>query len=100
MKNAINVFNLCLILYAALPIGWTKEFDETGTPVFFEKETGKRTLHDPRLAFATETKTSLYDFKQRFDASSSALEVLHGVDLRGKTAVITGANCGIGKDCI
>lgn len=33
----------------------------------------------------------------RFDGSSTALQVLHGRDLSGKIAVITGANCGIGN---
>jgi WW domain-containing oxidoreductase len=34
--------------------------------------------------------------RQRFDASSTALQVLHGLDLSGQVAVITGANSGIG----
>lgn len=34
--------------------------------------------------------------RQRFDGSSTALAVLHGRDLRGKVALVTGANVGIG----
>lgn len=45
-------------------------------------------------------KTSLYDFKQRFDGSSTAEQVAAGLDLTNKRALITGANCGIGKFCL
>jgi len=34
--------------------------------------------------------------RQRFDASSTALQVLHGQDLSGQLAVVTGASSGIG----
>ncbi|XP_034945686.1 WW domain-containing oxidoreductase isoform X2 [Chelonus insularis] len=54
------------------------------------------TYTDPRLAFATEYREASQPVRQRFDASSSALAVLHGRDLRGKVALITGANTGIG----
>lgn len=79
-----------------MPYGWKKETDENGINVFFEEATGKRTYTDPRLAFARDAKESLYDFKQRFDASTQALAVLNGVDLTNKKALITGANSGIG----
>ncbi|RZF33778.1 hypothetical protein LSTR_LSTR014947 [Laodelphax striatellus] len=36
------------------------------------------------------------DLRQRFDCSSTARQVLHGQDLNGKVAIVTGANCGIG----
>ncbi len=35
-------------------------------------------------------------FRQRFDASSTALQVLHGLDLSGQVALVTGASSGIG----
>ena len=79
-----------------LPYGWTKKENEDGTVVFIETASGKETGTDPRLAFAREPKDSLYDFKQRFDGSSTAMQVTHGVDLSAKTALITGANAGIG----
>ncbi|ODN00385.1 WW domain-containing oxidoreductase [Orchesella cincta] len=81
-----------------LPYGWKKEKDESGVEIFFEEATGKRTYTDPRLAFARDAKESLYDFKQRFDASTQALAVLNGVDLTNKKALVTGANSGIGYE--
>ncbi len=35
-------------------------------------------------------------FRQRFDASSTALQVLHGLDLSSQVALVTGASSGIG----
>ena len=57
----------------------------------------KTTYTDPRLAFAEEIKDSALDFRQKFDASSTALQILHGRDMSGKHVIITGANSGIGK---
>lgn len=66
----------------------------------------KTTYTDPRLAFATESKGKGHprrsnqgcnEIKQRFDGSSSAMQVLLGRDLTGQYAVVTGANSGIGK---
>lgn len=57
----------------------------------------RKTYTDPRLAFATEETEYTMDFRQRFDASSKALQVLHGHDLSGKVFLITGATGGIGK---
>jgi WW domain-containing oxidoreductase len=34
------------------------------------------------------------NFRQRFDASTNALQVLHGQDLSDKIAIVTGANLG------
>ncbi|GIX98597.1 WW domain-containing oxidoreductase [Caerostris extrusa] len=58
----------------------------------------KTTYTDPRLAFAVEEKEFPTDIRQRFDASTYALQILHGRDLGGKVAIITGANCGIGYE--
>lgn len=81
-----------------LPHGWTKRVDKnTEIEIFINHENGKETYIDPRLAFATEeASAAVGQIRQRFDASSKALQVLHGKDLNGKLAIITGANCGIG----
>lgn len=42
-------------------------------------------------------KTSALDFHQKFDAGSTALQVLHGRDLTGRYVIVTGANSGIGQ---
>lgn len=51
---------------------------------------------DPRLAFKVDEKSVNGEVKQRFDASSTALQVLQGRDLTGQYAIVTGANTGIG----
>ncbi|XP_072938841.1 WW domain-containing oxidoreductase-like [Epargyreus clarus] len=81
-----------------LPHGWTKTVDDKGRTVYQQTETGNKTYVDPRLAFAKEEKKHTYDFRQRFDGSSTAYQVLHGVDLSGKYALITGSNAGIGYE--
>ena len=49
---------------------------------------------DPRLAMSiSDAKKG----KVKFDSSSSAMEVLRGRDLSTKTAIVTGANSGIGN---
>ena len=39
-----------------------------------------------------------WNFRQRFDASSTANQVLHGLDLSAVTAVVTGAGSGVGLE--
>ncbi|KAF7275804.1 WW domain-containing oxidoreductase [Rhynchophorus ferrugineus] len=80
----------------SLPFGWERIVTQTGQIIYVNHETERTTYTDPRLAFAIEEKEHATDFRQRFDASSTALQVLHGRDLSGKVAIITGANAGIG----
>lgn len=58
-----------------LPFGWSKSEDETGKILYIHKETGDKTYIDPRLAFAKDEKKHVHDFRQRFDASSTAFQV-------------------------
>lgn len=81
----------------SLPYGWERCIDNSNGKVIYVDHNNKRTTYtDPRLAFAIEEKDCVNQFRQRFDANSTALQVLHGQDLSGKTALITGANSGIG----
>lgn len=81
-----------------LPLGWEKQVEEsTGKIIFIDHNNERTTYTDPRLAFAVEEiPQNISEVRQRFDASSTALQVLHGRDLSGKIAVITGCNTGIG----
>uniref|UniRef100_A0A1B6E0E8 WW domain-containing oxidoreductase n=1 Tax=Clastoptera arizonana TaxID=38151 RepID=A0A1B6E0E8_9HEMI len=79
-----------------LPFGWEKIVDNDGKIVFVDHENKRTTYTDPRLAFAIEEKPSPMDIRQQFDGSSTALQVLHGLDLNHRVAIVTGANCGIG----
>lgn len=86
------------IIPKELPFGWSKSLDGEGKTLYLHRETGNKTHVDPRLAFAKEEKKHVNDFRQRFDASSTAFQVLHGVDLSGKYCLITGSNTGIGYE--
>ncbi|KAK0179882.1 hypothetical protein PV327_005593 [Microctonus hyperodae] len=79
-----------------LPSGWEKCVGDDGKIVYVDHAHHTTTYTDPRLAFATEYRETSQPLRQRFDGSSSALSVLHGRDLRGKIALVTGANTGIG----
>ncbi|XP_018332467.1 WW domain-containing oxidoreductase isoform X2 [Agrilus planipennis] len=85
------------VVLGDLPYGWERCIDKsTGKVLYIDHENHRTTYTDPRLAFAVEEKEHINDFRQRFDASSTALHVLHGRDLTNTTALITGANTGIG----
>ncbi|KOC70667.1 WW domain-containing oxidoreductase [Habropoda laboriosa] len=84
------------IVEGELPSGWEKCVSEDGQILFVDHMNRTTTYTDPRLAFATEYRELSQPVRQRFDGSSTALAVLHGRDLRGKIALVTGANTGIG----
>jgi len=58
-----------------MPFGWEKKEDEHGDIVYVNSENNRQTYTDPRLAFAVEEKLHKDDFRQRFDASTNALQV-------------------------
>lgn len=82
-----------------LPYGWEKHVEADGRIIYVNSQTNFQSFTDPRLAFAQELASEVKStdpVRQRFDASSTALSVLHGKDLTGKIALITGCNTGIG----
>lgn len=85
------------IFSSELPYGWERQITEDGKVFFVDHINHKTTYTDPRLAFAVEESNTINDLRQRFDSSSTGLQVLHGRDLTGRVAVITGANSGIGE---
>ncbi|XP_059616886.1 WW domain-containing oxidoreductase [Phlebotomus argentipes] len=83
-----------------LPMGWERKIEEkTGKVIFIDHNNKTTTYIDPRLAFAIEeVPPSISEIRQRFDGSSTALQILHGRDLSGKLAIVTGSNVGIGYE--
>ena len=61
----------------SLPFGWERRHLPDGKVLYVNHEEQKTTYIDPRLAFAKECNSNrgLEDFRQRFDASSNALQV-------------------------
>ncbi|XP_057328632.1 WW domain-containing oxidoreductase isoform X1 [Microplitis mediator] len=84
------------IVAGELPSGWERCTSNDGKMIFIDHLNHTTTYTDPRLAFAVEYRDPSQSVRQRFDASSSALAVLHGRDLKGKVALVTGSNTGIG----
>ena len=82
-----------LYLSDNLPFGWEKGVDEKGSTIFIDRVNKKSTCIDPRIAYAMTSKKK---GRLKFDADSTAMVVLRGRDLSGKTCLITGANSGIG----
>lgn len=58
----------------------------------------KRTTYlDPRLAFTVDDNPTKPTSRQRYDSSTTAMEILQGRDFTGQVVVVTGANSGIGR---
>lgn len=95
-NHPVNII-FSLLSDIELPTGWEKCVSEDGKVLFVDHAHRTTTYTDPRLAFATEYREMSQPVRQRFDGSSTALAVLHGRDLRGKVALVTGANTGIGN---
>ena len=83
---------------ASLPFGWERIMEKGNKVVYVDNINKRTTFTDPRLAFAKEIAghKDPSSFRQKHDASSSAGHVLHGRDLTGLVALVTGATSGIG----
>lgn len=81
-----------------LPIGWKKIVEGSdGKIIYVNIQKNIQSFTDPRLAYAQE-ELSNGPLRQRFDASSTAMSVLHGKDLSKCVTLITGCNAGIGLE--
>lgn len=82
------------IISQEMPFGWKETTDKNGKTIFIDEATQHSTIGDPRLAFPKDAETQ--DTSSNFSHQSNALQILYGIDLRDKTAIVTGANSGIG----
>ncbi len=64
--------------------------------LIFSEQNKRSTTGDPRLAFLKDASTK--DSSTNYGHQSNALQILYGMDLSNKTAIVTGANTGIGKN--
>jgi len=95
-----------------LPFGWKEIIEKNGNVFYIEyvfiyfqieiihflifSEQNKRcTTEDPRHAFPKDPSTN--DSSNNYGHQSNALQILYGKDLSNKTAIVTGANTGIGR---
>jgi len=77
-----------------LPFGWKRATDENGKVIFVDNVNKRTTCVDPRIAYAMTKKKAV----SKFDVESTAMAVLRGRDLRGRTALVTGGTSGIGYE--
>lgn len=61
-----------------LPFGWERQITEDGKVFFVDHINHKTTYTDPRLAFAVEESRTLGDLRQRFDSSTTGIQVRSG----------------------
>lgn len=84
---------ICQLTYWALLL-----LSSCVTPPFLCSHINKRTTYlDPRLAFTVDDNPTKPTSRQRYDGSTTAMEILQGRDFTGKVVVVTGANSGIGR---
>ncbi|KFD69358.1 hypothetical protein M514_10317 [Trichuris suis] len=90
------------IVCGPLPSTWRRLVDNEGRAVFQDLRTGETTFSDPRLAQALEQSDQhVHPFpRQRFDARSTVMQVMHGLNLTEKTVFVTGGTSGIGFEFV
>ncbi|KAH0513314.1 WW domain-containing oxidoreductase [Microtus ochrogaster] len=82
-------------LYVSSPESQVCNIDELGK--VSQCHINKRTTYlDPRLAFTVDDNPTKPTTRQRYDGSTTAMEILQGRDFTGKVVLVTGANSGIG----
>ncbi len=80
-----------------LPHGWERKVIEDGTIIYVDHVREKTSFTDPRLAFAKIEKHVEIDLKRfPIDNTTIATNLLNDRDLTNTTAIITGANKGLG----
>ncbi|KAM7332424.1 hypothetical protein ACRRTK_009132 [Alexandromys fortis] len=81
-------------LYVRSPESQVCNIDELGK--VSQCHINKRTTYlDPRLAFTVDDNPTKPTTRQRYDGSTTAMEILQGRDFTGKVVLVTGANSGI-----
>ncbi|CAF0780057.1 unnamed protein product [Rotaria sordida] len=88
------VTNKVKIIPKELPFGWKEIIEKNGNVFYVDEKNKICTTSDPRLAFTKDATTQ--DSSTQYGHQSNALQILYGIDLSNKTAIITGANTGIG----
>lgn len=84
----------------SFPSNWQKRELSDGDICFYNPDTDQTSRSDPRLAYAVEMSEAnapaLTNRYKELGSSSTTDDVLGPLDLSGKCAIVTGANCGIG----
>ncbi|XP_017492196.1 PREDICTED: WW domain-containing oxidoreductase-like [Rhagoletis zephyria] len=84
-----------------IPAGWEQRVSDNSDFVYYvNPDTDQTSRSDPRLAYAVEMSEAnapaLTNRYKELGSSSTTDDVLGPLDLSGKCAIVTGANCGIG----
>ncbi|CAF2431357.1 unnamed protein product [Rotaria sp. Silwood2] len=88
------VTNKVKIISKELPFGWEEVIEKNGNVFYVDEQNKISTTVDPRLTFTKDPSTK--DSSANYGHQSNALQILYGIDLSNKTAIVTGANTGIG----
>ncbi|KAI6657590.1 WW domain-containing oxidoreductase isoform X1 [Oopsacas minuta] len=89
-----------------LPYGWGRQEDTEGNRIFVEYLAQRAAYTDPRLLTNPHRKRYVLKIakaqgrfvENSFTDRTTAAEVIEGVDMTGKVAIVTGSNSGIGYE--